>query len=57
VLGCTPNEFFDEEESEQKVVVHDEDRTEFIDEELGFRIQWLVPESNENENGAYSAHS
>lgn len=49
VLGCTPNEFFDEEESEQKVVYTDEDRTEFVDEELGFRIQWLVPESNENE--------
>ncbi|HAV21214.1 MAG: helix-turn-helix domain-containing protein [Bacillota bacterium] len=49
VLGCTPREFFDDVELEQKVVYGEEDRTEFIDEERGYRVQWLVPESNENE--------
>ncbi|NLB72908.1 MAG: helix-turn-helix domain-containing protein [Firmicutes bacterium] len=49
VLGCTPREFFDDEEREQKVVYGEEDRTEFVDEERGYRVQWLVPESNENE--------
>lgn len=49
VLGCTPKEFFSDEEREQKVVYTDEDLTEFVDDERGYRIQWLVPESNENE--------
>ena len=49
VLGCAPKDFFDDEEQEQKVVYGEEDRTEFVDEERGYRIQWLVPESNENE--------
>ncbi|MGC4378682.1 XRE family transcriptional regulator [Fictibacillus sp. Mic-4] len=49
VLGCTPKQFFDEEEREQKVVYKEEDQTGFIDEERGYRIQWLVPESNEKE--------
>ncbi|MBA4537880.1 helix-turn-helix transcriptional regulator [Bacillus aquiflavi] len=49
VLGCAPKEFFDEEEREQKVVYGEDDQTEFIDEERGYEIQWLVPESNENE--------
>ncbi|WAA12496.1 helix-turn-helix domain-containing protein [Fervidibacillus halotolerans] len=49
VLGCTPQEFFDEKESEQKVIYGQEDQTEYIDEEMGYKIQWLVPESNEND--------
>ncbi|MEA4883151.1 MAG: XRE family transcriptional regulator [Clostridia bacterium] len=49
VLGCAPREFFDEEKREQKVVYTENDRTEFVDEERGYTIQWLVPESNENE--------
>jgi transcriptional regulator with XRE-family HTH domain len=49
VLGCTPREFFNEEEREQKVVYGEEDQTNFIDEERGYQIQWLVPESNEKE--------
>jgi transcriptional regulator with XRE-family HTH domain len=49
VLGCSPKDFFDEEVLEQKVVYRQEDQTEFYDEEKGYRIQWLVPESNENE--------
>ena len=49
VLGCPPREFFDEGKREQKVVYTDEDLTEFADEERGYTVQWLVPESNENE--------
>lgn len=49
VLGCTPKQFFDEEEREQKVVYGENDKTEFLDEERGYQIQWLVPESNEKE--------
>jgi transcriptional regulator with XRE-family HTH domain len=49
VLGCSPKDFFDDKENNQKVVYEKEEQTEFIDEELGYRIKWLVPESNENE--------
>jgi Cupin domain./Helix-turn-helix. len=49
VLGCSPKEFFDDREGEQKVVYGEDDQTEYVDEEMGYRIQWLVPESNENE--------
>ncbi|KLV22679.1 XRE family transcriptional regulator [Niallia circulans] len=49
VLGCSPKEFFDDEERKQKVVYTEEDITDFLDEEKGYRIQWLVPESNEKE--------
>lgn len=49
VLGCEPKEFFDEEEQEQKVVYGEEDKTYFVDEERGYEMQWLVPESNEKE--------
>ncbi|WP_062353841.1 helix-turn-helix domain-containing protein [Bacillus kwashiorkori] len=49
VLGCPPREFFDDIESDQKVVYKEEDQTDYLDEELGYKIQWLVPESNENE--------
>ena len=44
VLGCSPKEFFNEE-----VVYGEEDQTGFEDEERGYHIQWLVPESNEKE--------
>lgn len=49
VLGCSPKEFFDDKENNQKVVYDALDQTEFVDEELGYRIKWLVPESNEND--------
>ncbi len=49
VLGCSPKEFFNEEDHVQKVVYGEEDQTDFIDEEKGYQIQWLVPESNEKE--------
>ncbi|WP_110112007.1 XRE family transcriptional regulator [Bacillus sp. CGMCC 1.16541] len=49
VLGCTPREFFNDEEKEQKVVYTEEDQTAYIDEEKGYDVRWLVPESNEKE--------
>ncbi|MCJ7841089.1 XRE family transcriptional regulator [Lederbergia sp. NSJ-179] len=49
VLGCTPKQFFDEEESEQRVVYGEEMQTDYKDEEKGYEITWLVPESNEME--------
>ncbi|MEK4027131.1 MULTISPECIES: XRE family transcriptional regulator [Bacillaceae] len=49
VLGCSPKDFFDEDKREQKVVYGEEDQTEYLDEERGYEIQWLVPESNEKE--------
>lgn len=49
VLGCTPSEFFDEKSNIQQVIYHKEDTTEFIDEEMGYTLRWLVPASNENE--------
>lgn len=49
VLGCSPKDFFNEENHEQKVVYGEEDQTCYEDEERGYHIQWLVPESNEKE--------
>ncbi|KOO40380.1 helix-turn-helix domain-containing protein [Priestia koreensis] len=49
VLGCTPTEFFQSEERLQKVVYREEDQTVYLDEERGYHIQWLVPESNDKE--------
>lgn len=49
VLGCTPREFFDDKEGDQKVIYSEEDQTEYADEEMGYKIQWLVPDSNEND--------
>lgn len=49
VLGCSPKQFFDEEEQIQRVVYDENEKTFFLDEEKGYEIQWLVPESNEKE--------
>ncbi|KAB7668811.1 helix-turn-helix domain-containing protein [Bacillus sp. B1-b2] len=49
VLGCTPRDFFDDDDRKRKVVYSKEDITDYLDEEKGYRIQWLVPESNEKE--------
>jgi transcriptional regulator with XRE-family HTH domain len=49
VLGCKPKDFFNEEERQQKVVYKEEDQTYYADEQKGYQIQWLVPESNEKE--------
>ncbi len=49
VLGSTPKEFFDDEIDEQKVVYNEDDQTIYSDEEKNYRIQWLIPTSNEKE--------
>lgn len=49
VLGSTPKEFFDDDIQDQKVVYTEDDRTSYVDEKRGYHIEWLVPDSNENE--------
>lgn len=49
VLGCTPKDFFDEDQEEQKVVYKNTESTRFEAVDGQYAIQWLVPESNENE--------
>lgn len=49
VLGCTPAQFFSEKETNQKIVYAKDERTLFVDEEKGYEMEWLIPESNENE--------
>ena len=49
VLGVTPKAFFDEKEQVQQVVYHEEDYTVYYEEEKGYQIKWLVPDSNEND--------
>ncbi|WP_262315413.1 helix-turn-helix domain-containing protein [Lacticaseibacillus parakribbianus] len=48
VLGQTPAQFFTENREDQLVYTA-EDQVEYEDEERGFNLRWLVPESNENE--------
>ena len=49
VLGTTPRDFFDDSLEEKKVVYNKDDQTSFIDEEKKYKIQWLIPTSNEKE--------
>lgn len=49
VLGTTPKDFFDDSLQEQKVVYNKDDQTSYIDEEKNYKIQWLIPTSNEKE--------
>ncbi|MGD6818574.1 helix-turn-helix domain-containing protein [Metabacillus sp. 84] len=49
VLGCSPEKFFHAGDDVQKVVYAEEEQTEYKDEEKGYSIRWLVPESNEKE--------
>lgn len=49
VLGVTPEQFFSQKKVNQKIVYQKEDMTYFSDEEHGYHIQWLIPESNEKE--------
>lgn len=46
-LGLSPAEFF-EDETEKKVY-KEEEFSEYIDEELGYKINWLVPNSQKNQ--------
>lgn len=49
VLGTTPRDFFNEEAKDQKVVYDESDRTIYFDEDKQYQVEWLVPDSNENE--------
>ena len=49
VLGCSPKDFFDEEQEEQRVVYKKDEHTHYEAVDGQYTIQWLVPESNENE--------
>ncbi|WEG73414.1 helix-turn-helix domain-containing protein [Vagococcus intermedius] len=49
VLGTTPKEFFNEEAVDQKVVYDESERTLYYDEDKKYQVEWLVPESNEND--------
>ena len=49
VLGTTPKDFFDDSLQEQKVIYNEEDQTSYCDEEKKYKIQWLIPTSNEKE--------
>ncbi|WP_027108260.1 helix-turn-helix domain-containing protein [Lacticigenium naphthae] len=48
VLGTTPGEFF-EEDKKQRIVYEAKDALFFEDNERGYQIQWLIPESAEKE--------
>ncbi|SFG14252.1 helix-turn-helix domain-containing protein [Sporolactobacillus nakayamae] len=49
VLGSDPKSFFDDQTFDQKVVYQEPDQSEFSDEQLGYQVHWLVPESNEKQ--------
>ncbi|MFC7685581.1 helix-turn-helix domain-containing protein [Ureibacillus sp. GCM10028918] len=49
VLGTTPKDFFDDSLQEQKVVYNIDDQTSHVDEEKNYKIQWLIPTSNEKD--------
>ena len=48
VLGQTPAEFFNDSQPGQ-LVYKQVDQIEYDDEDKGYSLRWLVPESNENE--------
>lgn len=49
VLGTTPKDFFDETKKSAPVVYSPEDQTTYFNDELHYKIRWLIPRSNENE--------
>ncbi|MCM3756572.1 XRE family transcriptional regulator [Sporosarcina aquimarina] len=49
VLGTTPKDFFDETKKSDPVVYSPEHQTTYINDELHYKIRWLIPRSNENE--------
>lgn len=48
VLGCRPSDFFDEKKSQQILYTH-QDYTEYDEYDMGYKLKWLVSESNEKE--------
>ncbi|EOH89364.1 helix-turn-helix domain-containing protein [Enterococcus villorum] len=49
VLGVSPEEFFHQDTVNLQVVYSKEDHTIYLDEENGYQLEWLVPDSNEKE--------
>ncbi|OTN77407.1 cro/CI family transcriptional regulator [Enterococcus sp. 8G7_MSG3316] len=49
VLGVTPEEFFREDHAHHQIVYREEDSTRYLDEENGYELKWLIPDSNEKE--------
>ena len=49
VLGCAPKDFFDKESTSQKEYYSLEDQTSYEETDEGYKLTWLVPESNEKE--------
>lgn len=45
----SPKHFFDEKDQIQQVIYNSEDYTLFHDDDKGYQIKWLVPDSNEKE--------
>lgn len=48
VLGVSPEEFF-REETQHQVVYREEDGTLYYDEENGYELKWMIPDSNEKD--------
>lgn len=49
VLGCSPRDFFDDEQENEKIVFTKDDQKSFIDHDKKYEIEWLIPTSNEKE--------
>lgn len=49
VLGCEPKDFFDQKSSEQQILYTKEDQTLYEETDDYYKLNWLVPESNEKE--------
>ena len=49
VLGCSPRDFFDDEQKNEKIVFTKDDQTSFTDHDKNYEIEWLIPTSNEKE--------
>ena len=49
VLGCEPKDFFDKESLNQQVHYSVEEQTVYDESDEGYKLTWLVPESNEKE--------
>ncbi|NLL77484.1 MAG: cupin domain-containing protein [Clostridiales bacterium] len=47
-LGTDLQEFFSENPQEEQIVFHDTDYFEKIDEELGNKIEWIIPNAQKN---------
>ena len=47
-LGTTFQEFFAEDEEEEQIVFGEQDYFEMVDEELGNRIEWIIPNAQKN---------